>query len=97
MEEVFTKTITLYYDTYEYEFGDGFYPYPEEKPELTPIELSFYYSPKKNQWKQYRKGLEPVIFGFDSHGEAVLRLLNVDEFQGSHIVNLYDLLLYNAR
>jgi len=67
------STQILFYDTYEYEFGDGFYP-TIEKDVLTnkQISINFLYDKTKNQWIQIN---EIVISGLD--GDNGINLLNL--------------------
>jgi len=90
------KNITVYYDIYECEYGDGFYPYPEETTGLIPINISFQYFLENKQWKHYRTELEHIIFGLDGHGASFLRILNADIFDGNHIINSQNVLLYDS-
>lgn len=65
-------TQTLFYDTYEYEFGDGFYPMLQ-KGDLSykQIDIKFLYNIKHNCWVQTN---EIVISGLD--GDNGVNLLN---------------------
>jgi len=71
---VITKE-TLFYDTYEYEFGDGFYP-TIEKDDISnkQIEIQFLYNKKQNCWVQQN---EIVISGLDgNNGIQLLTRMN---------------------
>ena len=81
--------IILFYDVYEYENGDGFYPYPENSNSLTEISITFV--KKNNNWHQLTSH---SIMGFDGLGEGVLDKLEPDAKIGTKIFNNYGKLLF---
>lgn len=66
---------TLYYDKYEYEFGNGFYPVIEKNNSCSEeIVISFLYNKFYNSWVQID---EPLIYGFhDDNGFNLLNIMN---------------------
>ena len=74
-----TITTTMYYDEYEANFGDGFYPLlDKESSHMKPIEISFIeykLSSKETVWKQ--TGSATFILGLDGPtGPNLLKFLN---------------------
>ena len=72
-------TTTMYYDEYEANYGDGFYPLlDKESSHLKPVEISFIeykLSLTETVWKQ--TGSATWILGLDgSTGPKLLKLLN---------------------
>ena len=67
--------VTMYYDYYEYECGDGFYPFFENIDNLyKSTELFFVY--RNNSWYQI-KGIN--IKGLDGNtGNELIELLNIN-------------------
>jgi hypothetical protein len=84
------KTITLYYDKYEDEYGDGFYPYPQLKEGLIEIIITF---ARKNTGDWYQIS-QHSIDGFDGMGQDVLDLLDIGSKKDTRIYNDYGKLLY---
>ena len=74
-----TITTTMYYDEYEKEYGDGFYPLLyKESSHMKPVEISFVeykLSSTETVWKQ--TGSATWILGLDGlTGPNLLKLLN---------------------
>ena len=73
------RNIKLYYDSYEYEYGDGFYPVTENiSPCTTEINISFTIYVEYNNifWKQTNDKYKP-IYGLDGdQRELLLKQLN---------------------
>lgn len=74
-------SIKLYYDEYEYELGDGFYP------QISPFNgqvhvfkpVIFQFIPERNVWKQVLSATQKSITGLDPpHGEELLHILNIE-------------------
>jgi len=87
-------SVTMYYDWYEREFGDGFYPiFPTEsgKKELKSVNIRFLL--KGNIWTQVS---EDDIDGLDGNtGEVLIALLNEkNNDNGLQIVNSSNKILY---
>jgi hypothetical protein len=84
------KEVEMFYDEYECNFGDGFYPLLEQNPALKSIHIQFI---KNDVWKQKTCG---PIFGLDgSTGEDLLQLLNETEsIKLTKIVNVYGKQIY---
>jgi len=82
------KTISLFYDVYEEENGDGLYPYPEDD-NLTEIKITFI--KQYGNWHQTTNG---AIMGFDGHGEGVLDKLEPNAKIATKIFNNYGKLLF---
>lgn len=80
--------ITLFYDVYEDENGDGFYPYPIKRDGLTEIKITF--TKQSGGWHQTTG---PSIMGFDGLGEGVLDKLEPDAKIGK-IFNNHGKLLF---
>lgn len=86
--------ITFYYDTYELEFGDGFYPLlTKNNEDMKAIDIPFTFIVIDKSWRQ--DGGEP-IYGLDgSTGERLLKLLNNKiEVNGLKIQSLMHRQLY---
>jgi len=84
------KTVTLYYDKYEYENGDGFYPYPHPKEGLIEIIITF----ARNTHGDWYQISQDSIIGFDGLGEGVLHKIDSYAKTGTKIYNNYGKLLY---
>jgi len=84
--------VKMFFDEYEKYFGDGFYPFFEEKEkEKAVINISFQY--KDHVWKQVS---QDEITGLDGDvGKILLNYLNneINE-KGLIIKNSYDLIIY---
>ena len=80
--------IILFYDVYENENGDGFYPYPENN-DLTEITITFV----KN-FDNWYQTTGHNIMGFDGHGAEVLAKLDPEARIGTKIFNIYGKLLF---
>ena len=77
-------TTTMYYDEYEANFGDGFYPLlDKESSHMKPVEISFIeykLSSTETVWKQ--TGSATWILGLDGPtGPNLLKLLNEHSFR----------------
>lgn len=74
--ETETRIITaqiLFYDTYECEFGDGFYPViNQDDLSYKRIEIKFLFNPTNNCWIQMN---QQDISGLD--GDNGIKLLNI--------------------
>ena len=81
------ESISLFYDTYEDENGDGFYPYPINNG-LTEIIITF---KKTGHWYQVSSH---SIMGFDGHGSEVLDKLEPNAKIGTKIFNNCGKLLF---
>ena len=91
-------SIKLYYDEYEYEFGDGFYP------QLSPFNgqvhvfkpVIFQFIQERNTWKQAFDSKQKAITGLDSpHGEELLLALNAESgLSVTSIENSYSKIIY---
>ena len=69
--------IKLYYDGYEYEFGDGFYPQLNELPGYKYKEVKFEFIRERNVWKQVFDTEQKAITGLDPpYGKELLSVLN---------------------
>ena len=86
------KGVEMFYDEYECNFGDGFYPLLEQNPALKSIHIQFIKS-ASDVWKQKTCG---PIFGLDgSTGQYLLQLLNENEsINLTKIVNVYGKQIY---
>ena len=80
--------ITLFYDVYEAENGDGFYPYPDND-NLTEINITFI-----KQYGNWHQTTNHAIIGFDGQGAGVLDKLDPDAKIGTKIFNIYGKLLF---
>ena len=84
-----SSTITLYFDLYERDYGDGFYPILIcQPPTTTPVEIKFnkYAIRDTYCWKQSVDS--ECIDGFDGGiGEAVMNVLDPAAPKGSKILN----------
>ena len=78
------KYITLYYDSYEKNFGDGFYPLTfKDKSCNESVDIGFEYI--NGVWAQYT---ENCIKGFDlGEQKKVLNLLNDSKHHSNIIVD----------
>jgi len=66
--------VQMWYDSYEADFGDGFYPQVEQDSGMVPIKVSFEYSELDNTWTQ-NYGMN--IKGLDGNcGDLLIVLLN---------------------
>ena len=83
------ESISLFYDVYEYENGDGFYPYPVNNEGFVEILITFV--KKFGNWHQTT---EHTIIGFDGYGPDVLEKLEPDAKKGTKIFNNYGKLLF---
>ena len=91
-------SIKLYYDEYEYEFGDGFYP------QLSPFNnqvyafklVIFQFIQERNAWKQVLNAKQKTITGLDSpYGEELLLALNAESgLSVTSIENMYSKIIY---
>ena len=91
-------SIKLYYDEYEYEFGDGFYP------QLNPFNgqahvfkpVIFQFIQERNLWKQAFDLKQKAITGVDPpHDEELLLALNTEsELSATSIENTYGKIIY---
>ena len=71
--------IKLYYDDYEYEFGDGFYPQLNELSGYKYKQVQFEFIPERNAWKQVFDSEQKAITGLDPpYGEELLSVLNIE-------------------
>ena len=83
----------MYYDKYESEFGDGFYP------QLTPLEnnpftlIYFQFIKKRNVWKQLG---DVSITGLDPpYGEELLKSLNSESgYEATQIENIWNKIIH---
>ncbi len=88
-----TKTIEMLYDTYECDFGDGFYPLLKSKNErdnfgLIPIQIIF--KMEHSIWKQQNGPKQ--ISGLDGEtGPQLLLLLNDSDSLSSSSQIIYNL------
>ena len=67
-------TVKMYYDSYEYEYGDGFYPVTQNiSPCTTEINISFiiYVEYNNTFWKQTNDKYKP-IYGLDGDQRDIL-------------------------
>jgi len=91
-------SIKLYYDEYEYEFGDGFYP------QLSPFNgqvhvfkpVIFQFIQERNVWKQVLSTSQKAITGLDSpHGKELLLALNAESgLSATSVENVYNKIIY---
>lgn len=86
--------VKMYYDEYEKYFGDGFYPFFQEKEkemDKTEIVISFYY--KEKCWIQIN---HEEINGLDGDmGKHLLDYLNREGIEsGIMIKNNYGIIIY---
>ena len=86
--------VKMYYDEYEKYFGDGFYPFFQEKEkemDKTEIVISFYY--KEKCWIQINN---EEINGLDGDmGKHLLDYLNREGIEsGIMIKNNYGIIIY---
>jgi hypothetical protein len=93
-------SIKLYYDEYEYEFGDGFYP------QLSPFNnqvhafkpVIFQFIQERNIWKQAFDSKQKAITGLDPpYGEDLMRVLNFETgniYKATSIENVYGKLIH---
>lgn len=96
-------SIKLYYDEYEYEFGDGFYP------QLIPLTgqvhafklVIFQFIQERNIWKQAFDSKQKAIAGLDPpYGEELLLALNAESglaatsMATTSIENVYGKIIY---
>lgn len=66
--------VQMYYDEYEREYGDGFYPVFSFGKRMKPVSIQFDYDNEKQVWVQKT---EEMIKGLDdSCGDDLLQLLN---------------------
>ena len=84
------KTIEMFYDEYECNFGDGFYPLLINEPALKNIQITFIQELIKYTgeivWKQKTCG---PIFGLDgTTGPDLLNILNVSS--AVNITKIFD-------
>jgi hypothetical protein len=94
-----TKTVTMYYDKYKEEFGDGFYPLMNQNKNntLTPIDITFICNNNFTRWSQI-SGIN--IKGLDSNtGDKLLSYLNNDyenliDSKNHSIQSCYSLIIY---
>ena len=88
-----TKTIEMFYDEYECDFGDGFYPVLTNDPGFKNILITFSQEkiPPPNEeivWKQKSGG---PIFGLDgTTGPDLLKVLN-ELSDATTITKIFDL------
>ncbi len=71
------QTIDFYYDSYEKEFGDGFYPLVkyEENRKTTMLETQIQFT--LDQYRCWNQTSNDMICGLDGgHGKILLDLLN---------------------
>ena len=74
--------IKLYYDDYEYEFGDGFYPQLNELSGYKYKQVQFEFIPERNAWKQVFDSEQKAITGLDPpYGKELLDMLNSIEIE----------------
>ena len=96
-------SIKLYYDEYEYEFGDGFYP------QLIPLTgqvhafklVIFQFIQERNIWKQAFDSKQKAVAGLDPpYGEELLLALNAESglaatsMAATSIENVYSKIIY---
>ena len=94
------STVILYYDKYEYEFGDGFYPqlspFNGQVHDFKPV--IFQFIQERNIWKQAFDLKEKAITGLDPpHGEELMRVLNFERgkiYKATSIENAYGKKIY---
>jgi len=83
----------MYYDKYEYDFGDGFYPQltPSEKNHVTLIYFQFI--KERNVWKQIG---DVSITGLDPpYGEELLKSLNSESgYEAIQIENIWNKIIH---
>jgi hypothetical protein len=78
------QKIVLYYDSYEKDFGDGFYPVTE-KNNTCSKEIIITFLLKDQYWIQTN---ESIIFGLDGdEGKILLDKLNIGTEKGIGIKN----------
>lgn len=75
-------SINLYYDKYEYEFGDGFYPQftkLDAKDSYHFKQVQFEFIKERNAWRQVFNTQQKAITGLDPpYGEELLNILNIE-------------------
>jgi hypothetical protein len=78
--------LSFFYDAYEYEYGDGFYPVLIKHDGFHEIEIKFSFDRILSAWRQ-RTGMS--IDGFDGNtGQVVLQSLNEEtKINGFKIFN----------
>ena len=81
--------ISLFYDIYEDENGDGFYPYPLQSDGLVEIKITFI-----KQYGSWHQTSKHSIMGFDGQGAGVLDKLEPDAKIGTKIFNIYGKVLF---
>ena len=90
------KTINMYYDKYECEFGDGFYPLlkgcdEREQAGLIPIQITFRLIGLI--WKQING--PNSICGLDGDtGQELIKILNDNEINAKTIISLTNKQIY---
>jgi len=86
----------MYYDKYECEYGDGFYPQLSFVDGYADALIYFQFIKERNVWRQVDN---IAITGLDSpYGEELLTALNSES--GVHackIENIWDKIIYNNR
>ena len=94
----FLISIKLYYDEYEYEFGDGFYPQLSSfNGQMHAFKLViFQFIQERNVWKQAFDSKQKAIAGLDPpHGEELLLALNAESgLSATSIENVYGKIIY---
>lgn len=83
----------MYYDNYECEFGDGFYPQLLVVDRYAHTLIYFQFIQERNVWKQVDNvpisGLDPP------HGQELLTALNSENgVHASQIENMWDKIIY---
>ena len=79
-------SIKLYYDEYEYEFGDGFYPQfgkldggSSSETNEKGVQVIFQFIQERNAWKQVYNTDQKAITGLDPpYGEELVNVLNIE-------------------
>ena len=86
----------MYYDNYECEFGDGFYPQLLVVDRYAHTLIYFQFIQERNVWKQVDNvpitGLDPP------YGEELLTVLNSENgVNASQIENMWDKIIYKDK
>ena len=84
----------MYYDKYECEFGDGFYPQLSFVERYAHTLIYFQFIQERNVWRQV--GDLPITGLDPPYGEELLTVLNSENgVNASQIENTWDKIIYN--
>ena len=88
----------MYYDKYECDFGDGFYPQLSFVDGYADVLIYFQFIQERNVWRQVGESTIPITGVDPPYGEELLTVLNSESgVNACQIENIWDKIIYNNR